>query len=69
MAKCFIAMLAVLALLSGCLACAESTDVTAYNGKRIGVATGSVFDVIVKKNLPDAEIVYLDASGNLIAAL
>ena len=69
MSKCFIAMLAVLALLSGCLACAESTDVTAYNGKRIGVATGSVFDVIVKKNLPDAEIVYLDASGNLIAAL
>ena len=69
MAKCFIAMLAVLALLSGCMACAESTDVTAYNGKRIGVATGSVFDVIVKKNLPDAEIVYLDASGNLIAAL
>ena len=69
MAKCFIAMLSVLALLFGCMACAESTDVMAYNGKRIGVATGSVFDAIVKRNLPDAEIVYLDASGNLIAAL
>jgi len=69
MAKRFIAMLAVLALLYGCMACAESNDVMAYNGKRIGVATGSVFDTIVKKDLPDAEIVYLDTSGNLIAAL
>jgi len=69
MAKRFIAMLSVLALLFGCMACAESTDVMAYNGKRIGVTTGSVFDVIVKKDLPDAEIVYLDASGNMIAAL
>jgi len=69
MARCFIAMLSVLALLIGCMACAESTDVMAYNGKRIGVATGSVFDAIVKKNLPDAEIVYLDASGSFIAAL
>ena len=69
MAKCFIAMLCALALLLGGMACAESADVMAYNGKRIGVATGSVFDAIVKKDLPDAEIVYLDTSGNLIAAL
>ena len=69
MAKRFIAILAVLALLFGCMAFAESTDVMAYNGKRIAVATGSLFDQIVKKNLPDAEIVYLDASGDIIAAL
>ena len=69
MAKCFIAMLCALALLLGGMACAESADVMAYNGKRIGVATGSVFDAIVKKDLPDAEIVYLDTSGNMIAAL
>ena len=69
MAKSFIAILSVLALLFGCMAFAESTDVMAYNGKRIAVATGSLFDQIVKKNLPDAEIVYLDASGDIIAAL
>ncbi len=69
MAKRFIAVLFALALLFGCVACAESTNVMAFNGKRIGVATGSVFDAIVKKSLPDAVIVYLDTSGDMIAAL
>ena len=69
MVKCFIAILSVVALWVGGMACAESTDVMEYNGRRIGVTTGSIFDAIVKKDLPDAEVVYLDSSGDMIAAL
>ena len=40
-----------------------------YNGKRIAVVTGSVFDAIVQKALPDAKVVYINSSADLIVAL
>ena len=39
------------------------------DGKRIGAATGTTFDAIVLKALPDAEIVYINSAADLIAAL
>ena len=39
------------------------------NGKRIGVATGTTFDAIVLKAMPEAELVYINSSADLIAAL
>ena len=39
------------------------------DGKRIGVATGTTFDVIVRNALPAAKIVYINTSADLIAAL
>ena len=39
------------------------------DGKRIGAATGTTFDAIVRKALPNAEIVYINTAADLIAAL
>ena len=39
------------------------------DGARIGVATGTVFDAIVLETLPNAEVVYINSSADLIAAL
>ena len=39
------------------------------NGKRIGAATGTTFDAIVRRALPEAEIVYINTAADLIAAL
>ena len=39
------------------------------DGKRIGAATGTTFDAIVQKTLPEAEIVYINSAADLIAAL
>ena len=36
---------------------------------RIGVATGTTFDAIVRNALPDAQIVYINTSADLIASL
>ena len=54
-------------------ACAENTAVISnldeLNGKRIGVATGTTFDGIVRNALPEAKIVYINTAADLIAAL
>ena len=47
----------------------ETSALDALNGKRIGVATGTTFDAIVSKALPDAKLVYINSSADLIAAL
>ena len=39
------------------------------DGKRIGAATGTTFDAIVRKALPEAEIAYINSAADLIAAL
>ena len=39
------------------------------NGKRIGVLQGTFFDVLIKEQLPDAEILYYPASADLSIAL
>ena len=46
-----------------------STALSRMNGKRIGVATGTTFDAIVRKALPEAKIVYINTAADLIAAL
>jgi len=45
------------------------TSLAQLEGKRIGVATGTTFDAIVRNALPDAKIVYLNTSADLIASL
>ena len=47
----------------------KASALDALNGKRIGVATGTTFDAIVLKALPDAKPVYINSSADLIAAL
>lgn len=42
---------------------------SAFRGKRIGVATGSVHYDMVKKAIPDAEISYFDTLANIINAV
>ncbi len=39
------------------------------DGKRIGAATGTTFDAIVRRALPRAEIAYINTAADLIAAL
>lgn len=41
----------------------------ALNGKRLGVATGSVFDQVALERLPDAQLSYFDAQPEIVAAL
>ena len=45
------------------------TSLADMDGKRIAVATGTVFDAIVLKALPHAQIVYINTSADMIAAL
>ena len=40
-----------------------------YNGKRIGIPSGTSFDLIVSKALPDAELSYYNNLSDLLAAL
>ena len=45
------------------------SSISDFNGKRIGVFTGSIHDQIVQEVLPDAERVYFDGAGNAVIAL
>lgn len=45
------------------------SSLSELNGKRIGVATGTTFDAIVLNALPDAKLVYINSSADLIASL
>ena len=42
---------------------------TDYNGKRIGIRTGSSFEAITLENFPDSEYQYYDSDSDLITAL
>ena len=46
-----------------------ATELKGFEGKRIAVATGSVFDKLVQERFPDAEIVYLNLAADFIASL
>ena len=48
---------------------AANGQIGQLDGKRIGVATGTTFDAVVRKALPEADIVYINSSADLIAAL
>ncbi|MCR5567078.1 MAG: transporter substrate-binding domain-containing protein [Clostridiales bacterium] len=48
---------------------AANGQLARLDGKRIGAATGTTFDAIVRKALPAAEIVYINTAADLIAAL
>ena len=47
----------------------EGGALAAYNGKRIGVQTGTTFDAIVLETLPDAQISYFNTYPDMAAAL
>lgn len=46
-----------------------SGELDELNGKRLGVATGSVFDQVALARLPDAQVSYFDAQPEILAAL
>lgn len=50
-----------------CLSAEDGLD--ALNGKRLGVATGSVFDRVALERLPDAQVSYFDAQPEIVGAL
>ena len=47
----------------------KTLTVKDYAGKRIGVQTGTVFDEMIKENIPDAEISYYNSYTDLLQAL
>ena len=40
-----------------------------YSGKKIGVQTGTIFDEMIKENIPDADISYYNSYTDLLSAL
>ena len=46
-----------------------SADWRSYNGKRIGVLTGTLMEDVAKENFPDSEYVYLDSYPDCSLAL
>lgn len=62
----------LLLLLLTCTAYADSTipsSVAAYNGKRIGVLTGTLMEGIAKETFPDSEYLYFNNYPDCITAL
>lgn len=51
----------------GQTAAGDGLDV--LNGKRLGVATGSVFDRVALERLPDAQVSYFNAQPDIVTAL
>lgn len=70
-----------LALVFLCVPCAQASgtaepdrtaagsELDALNGKRLGVATGSVFDRVALERLPDAQVSYFNAQPDIVTAL
>lgn len=48
---------------------ATQGELDGLNGKRLGVATGSVFDQVALERLPDAQVSYFNAQPDIVAAL
>ena len=44
-------------------------ELDALNGKRLGVATGSVFDQVALERLPEAQVSYFNAQPDIVTAL
>ena len=76
-----LAMLLLALMLTGCLACAEGlsapdvraegvyTDIDKLRGRTIGSATGTTYDQIVRRWLPDAKFNYYNTYADMIKAL
>ena len=47
----------------------QITSLYELDGQKIGIVTGTIYDSIVKKALPSAQIAYFNGTGDLIAAL
>ena len=47
----------------------QITNLQQLDGKKIGIVTGTIYDGIVKKALPNAKMSYFNGTGDLIAAL
>ena len=45
------------------------TSLSRFEHARIGVQTGTSFDKMVKKNMPDAKVAYFNTKADLVAAL
>lgn len=48
---------------------ATQGELDGLNGKRLGVATGSVFDRVALERLPDAQVSYFNAQPDIVTAL
>lgn len=48
---------------------AAEGELDGLNGKRLGVATGSVFDQVALERLPDAQVSYFNAQPDIVTAL
>ena len=76
-----LAMLLLALMLTGCLACAEGlsapdvraegvyNDIDQLRGRTIGSATGTTYDQIVRRWLPDAKFNYYNTYADMIQAL
>ncbi|MBQ0092201.1 MAG: transporter substrate-binding domain-containing protein, partial [Clostridiales bacterium] len=64
-------LLTALMLLPLFCACASDDPNNAkdFNGKIIGVLTGSVFDTVAEKNIRDPQIMYFNSNADLAVAL
>ena len=74
MKKCVLCLLLLSMLLLAGSAWAGSAGnglgtIQDYNGKRIGIQTGTTFDAIVLKTLPDAIISYYNTFSDMVVAL
>ncbi|MBQ9008886.1 MAG: transporter substrate-binding domain-containing protein [Clostridia bacterium] len=69
MTKKIAGILTFLVMLWTALACAEAGGLAAMNGKRIGVQTGTNFDEMIQKHLPESKIEYYNSRTDLLAAL
>ena len=71
---CFVLLLGCLSVLAGAQE-AESAaseaehEWSAYNGKKIGVLTGSIHDAYAKECFPDSEFLYYTKDSDLVVAL
>ena len=50
-------------------AASKEIKISDYAGKKIGIQTGTIFDEMVKDNIPDAEISYYNSYTDLLSAL
>ena len=47
----------------------KALTINDYSGRKIGVQTGTIFDEMIKENIPDSEISYYNSYTDLLSAL
>lgn len=75
----FLTVVLLMVLLSGCnkktvnddasVMDSQTFSLDSFSGKKVGIPTGSVFDEILLKNIPDAQIEYMNTYADLSVAL